>query len=122
MPKIIVDKTIEEIIQILKYSYYPIKERGSKIVVYHSDWIALRLRFVRVSQNAIQMKAGCDIPLRTLIVFIFLFFFPLLFLIGFVVFWYYERKFEKELGVLLEYSKGKKKIVKRLYGAPSLLC
>lgn len=106
---IIVNKTVEEIKQTIRNNY-PTKEIGNKFIVYHSKWISLRLQFVKLSQNEALVKTGCDIgcdiPPRTLIVFIFLFIFTLLLILiaTAAVFWYYEKKFEKELAILIEYG------------------
>lgn len=103
MTKIIVDKTIEEIKQILRDNY-PTEESRRKFVVYHSKWIALRMKF-KPYLGKIHVKGGCEFTPRTLAILVIMFIFGLLpIIIGFFVNWYYSYKFEKELAILLKYG------------------
>ena len=103
MTKIFVDKSIEEIKQEIRAAY-PTKETKGKFVVYHSKWIALRIKFEPYSDK-IHVKGGCEFTPRTLVVLTILFIFGFLpIIIGFFAYWYYSYKFEKELAILVEYG------------------
>lgn len=106
MPKIVVDKTKEEIKQILRDNY-PIRESGRKFVVYHSNWIALRMKF-NPYLGKMLVKGGCEFTPRTfavlLLTFILFWMLPPIIIGIFLAYWYYLYKFQKELGVLFEYS------------------
>ena len=106
MAKIIVDKTIEEIKQILRDNY-PTKESRRKFVVYHSNWIALRMKF-KPHFGKIYIKEGCEFTPRAfavlLLIFIFFWMLPPIIIGVFLAYWYYSYKFKKELAILIEYG------------------